>query len=325
MIPLACSVIIPAFNAEKTVNSCLESLLDQSVSPGTYEVVLVDDGSTDRTRQIAETHDIHYVYQPNQGPASARNRGVEAAGGRIVLFTDSDCTPDRFWIEEMLKPFADPSVSGVKGAYRTLQKKLTPRFAQAEFDDRFRLLRQSKSIDMVDTYSAGYRRDLFLRAGGFDESFPTANNEDTDFSYRLATAGHRLVFNPDAIVFHHHPDSLIRYLKLKYSRGYWRMMVYSRYPKKAVKDSYTPVVIKFQSIVMAIVLALIPFAGFSRVALACEGIMTGFLVISTLPFSRTVFQTDKGLGLISPIYCLLRAVVFALGSLHGIAAALIRK
>ena len=76
---------------------------------------------------------------------------------------------------------------------------------------------------------------------GFDESFPVANNEDTDLSYRIAAAGHVMVFNPDAVVSHlRHPDSLRRYIRQKFWRGYWRMIVYRRHPGKMVKDTYTP-------------------------------------------------------------------------------------
>jgi len=82
------SIIIPAYNSEKTLFTCLESLEDQSLSKEAYEVIIVDDGSTDSTATIAKKFNNKYIYQTNQGPASARNKGVKSAVGDIILFTE---------------------------------------------------------------------------------------------------------------------------------------------------------------------------------------------------------------------------------------------
>ena len=311
------SIIIPAYNSEKTLFSCMESIEEQSVSKEDYEVIVVDDGSTDSTAAIAQKFNIKYIYQTNQGPASARNKGVRSAIGDIVLFTDSDCIADHNWIREMVKPFSDPEIIGVKGAYKTKQKELAAKFAQAEFEDRYDLLLKNSNIDMIDTYSAAFRKDVFLNIGGFDQSFPVANNEDTDLSYRLAASGYKLVFNPNAFVYHKHPDTLMKYLKIKFWRGYWRMVVYSRYPDKALKDSYTPAVIKIQTILMALSLLLfllgLIIPGIIYFAMICWGI----IIISTFPFALKTYKKKKMVGLISPWVILLRSFVFATGSVYG--------
>jgi GT2 family glycosyltransferase len=316
------SVVIPAYNAEKTLPFCLEALANQSVAKEDCTVILVDDGSTDRTPEIASSFDIIYEHQKNRGPASARNKGAFRATGDIILFTDSDCVPDQHWIEEMVRPFRDPTVVAVKGGYKTRQKQIAARFAQAEFEDRYDLLQKSVSIDMIDTYSAAFKRDVFVEAGGFDESFPVANNEDTELSYRLAAAGHRLVFNPKAFVYHTHPDSVLKYLKLKYWRGYWRLVVYRRYPDKAVSDSYTPKVIKIQTMLMALSLPLLPVSVLVPKLLIAFGSLCGMICISSIPFSLKTFQKDRIVGVISPVIVLMRSFVFSLGSLaslfHGL-------
>ncbi len=311
------SVIVPVYNGEETLGRCLEALLDQSVSPSEYEIVVVDDGSGDTTAQIAAAYEVRYLHQANKGPASARNRGAFSARGEVILFTDCDCIPDHNWIEEMARPFSETDVSGVKGAYKTCQKSLTARFAQAEFDDRFRLLQKADRIDMVDTYSAAFRKSVFIQAGGFDASFPHANNEDTDFSYRLAAAGHKLVFNPYACVYHRHPDSLTKYLKIKFWRGYWRIVVYARYPDKMAKDSYTPYVIKFQALAAAVSLILLPLWPISPLPRYAGVFLAGGILFSALPFSVASFKTDRTVGILSPVYVFLRAFVFAAGSMRG--------
>ena len=241
------SVIIPTYNSASKIKKCLKALEEQRFPRERYEVIVIDDGSTDETGLIAARFDIHYYYQENKGPAVARNCGAEIAKGDIILFTDADCIPDRNWIKEMVSPFKNREIVGVKGAYRNNQKTLWARFAQIEFCERYDLLLTKDYIDMIDTYSAGYRKDVFDLMGGFDESFPVPNNEDTDLSYRMSLNGYKMVFNPNAVVWHlGHPDSLIKYMRLKFSRGYWRMVVYQKYTSKIINDSYTPQTLKLQ-------------------------------------------------------------------------------
>lgn len=312
------SVVVPAFNAERTLASCLESLSAQTLPKVKFEVIVVDDGSTDTTSIIAKKFDIRYLFQKNQGPATARNTGAHTALGHIILFTDADCAPAPDWIAEMVRPFADPEVAAVKGSYKTLQKELLARFSQMEFEDRYDMLSRSRYIDMVDSYSAAFRKDVFINTGGFDESFPKANNEDTELSYRLATAGHKMVFNPSAFVFHSHPATLSHYLKIKMGRGFWRMIVYRRFPQKAVKDSYTPNVLKLQTMIMALSFIFCLQSLFMPLFFFVVALLCGVVMILSLPFSIKTYKKDKMVGFISPGVILLRSTVFAAGSLLGL-------
>lgn len=313
------SVIVPTFNSGNTLFACLQSLTNQSVPKEHYEVIVVDDGSTDDTAEIAARFEVVYLVQPNQGPATARNSGVQQAAGDIILFTDADCVPDQDWLRHMTEPFRNPNVTGVKGTYKTKQTTLAARFSQAEFEDRYDLLKKSATIDMVDTYSAAFRKDIFLKMGGFDQGFRLANNEDTDLSYRLVSAGYTLVFKPEAFVYHTHQNSLVNYLKLKFWRGYWRMVVYTRYPDKAVKDSYTPAVLKIQTLLMALSLALVPFLLLDIRLIVLIFLLWGVILVSSFPFSLKTFKKDPIVGLSSPVVVFLRSIVFAVGSLCGVA------
>jgi len=312
------SIIIPAYNAAKTLQDALVALQQQSVSATEYEVIVVDDGSTDETAALARSLGANCISQSNRGPAAARNHGVHAARGDIILFTDADCIPDQEWIRQITLPFQNQLTVGVKGAYRTRQTELAARFAQAEFEDRYDHLKKVAAIDMVDTYSAAFRREVFITIGLFDESFPVANNEDTELSYRLCAAGYLLEFNPRALVYHLHPDSFAKYLRLKFKRGYWRMVVYRNYPKKAVKDTYTPAIIKLQTITAALSLAAIFFSPvFPKLLTVTVCLFLG-IMLSSIPFSIKTFKKDPVLGLISPPVVLGRAIAFALGSLFSV-------
>src|SRR3972149_10647300 len=131
------SVIVPAYNAGKTIGQALSAITNQSYPAELYEIIVVDDGSTDDTVEEIKKFPVKYIWQKNSGPATARNRGVTYANGDTILFTDSDCMPDVNWISEMVKPFKDINVMAVKGAYRNKQKSIVARFAQLEFEERF--------------------------------------------------------------------------------------------------------------------------------------------------------------------------------------------
>ena len=312
------SVIIPTFNAGKTLPDTLVALKHQTVSPDEYEVIVVDDGSTDETAALAHRFGANCINQPNRGPAAARNHGVRVARGEIILFTDADCVPDRDWIRQMTLPFRNERTVGVKGAYRTRQTELAARFAQAEFEDRYDLLKKVAAIDMVATYSAAFRREIFIKIGLFDESFPVANNEDTELSYRLCAAGYILEFNPEALVYHQHPDSFAKYLRLKFKRGYWRIVVYRNYPGKAFKDTYTPVIIKLQTLTAALAMAVVFFSlAFPKLLMVAVWLFVGIMA-SSAAFSMKTFKKNPVVGLISPAVVLGRAIAFALGGLFSV-------
>ncbi|MBK8312824.1 MAG: glycosyltransferase family 2 protein [Acidobacteria bacterium] len=109
------SVVIPVYNGARTISHTIECVLQQSLKP--VDILVVDDGSTDDTAEILKRYGSKIVYIPKQngGPASARNLGVQFAGGEYVAFTDSDCQPDVHWLRNLMKGFDDQEIGGVGG------------------------------------------------------------------------------------------------------------------------------------------------------------------------------------------------------------------
>ncbi len=323
------SIIIPVYNAEKTLALCLAALEKQTIAKDCYEIIVIDDGSTDLTATIAKKYSITYHFQENQGPAAARNKGVSLVKNKtaeksnpehLIFFTDADCIPNQDWLEKMTAPFSRPEVTAVKGAYRSEQNSIVARFAQLEFEERFAMLAKRDSIDMVDTYSAGFRKDIFQSLGGFDSRFPVANNEDTELSYRMAEQGYIMVFAPEAVVRHlNHPDSIKRYFQLKFSRGYWRMIVYRMFPDKMIKDSYTPQTLKLQIIGLFLISASLFFLPFfpAKAGIICIAAVLFFL-LQALPFTLAAFKKDAIVACLSPLLLALRAAAIGSGALWGV-------
>jgi cellulose synthase/poly-beta-1,6-N-acetylglucosamine synthase-like glycosyltransferase len=316
----AVSVVIPAYNSEKTIGPCLEALKNQTVRP--LEIIVVDGNSSDKTREMAKDMGARVFVEKRRGPAVARNLGASKARGEILLFTDADCIPGRDWIREMLKPFKTPSkgegIAGVQGSYRTRQESLVARFAQFEIEQRYERLERRRHIDFIGTYSAAYQRALFLKSGGFDEDFPEASGEDPELSFRLSKAGYRMVFNPGARVFHQHPDTLEKYLKQKFSRARWRVLLYRKHPGKAVSESYTPQTLKLQICLFYLFVLSLILSPFHSVSIYVAVSLLILLFLSALPFSVRAAREEGRLGLVSPVILILRSVTFSIGLVYGV-------
>jgi cellulose synthase/poly-beta-1,6-N-acetylglucosamine synthase-like glycosyltransferase len=323
---LHASVIVPAYNAGLTIQACLKALLHQTVPVSDYEVIVVDDGSTDDTAlKAAAIQGVRVIRSTHHGAAAARNRGAQSARGDILLFTDADCEPTADWVHEMLAPFAEPSVQGAKGTYRTRRRELTARFVQCEYEEKYARMAGAKSIDFVDTYSAAYRRDVFLKSGGFDESILAASVEDQEFSFRLAEQGARLVFLPTAIVYHQHPATLAAYARRKFGIGYWKVKVHRRHPAKVWQDSHTPPTEKLQVVLIAAVMAVLCAAAPVPLMGSVAGVLAAIFVASALPLVLFIARRDPAVALVAPVLIVVRAASLAFGLFVGLGAEIRRR
>lgn len=206
------SVVIPVYNGARTVSRTIRCLLQQSLEPG--EIIVVDDGSTDETQEVLRGFDgqITLLTQPNSGPASARNRGVKAAKGDLVAFTDSDCLPDKDWLLNLWLGFDDERVAGVGGAVRSAIRGLA-----SEYVDAVRLLDpqpdEGGEIPYLITANACFRREVLIEAGAFNEHFRKPGGEEPDVCLRIRRLGYRFRFSEQALVHHHHRQTVGSLLK----------------------------------------------------------------------------------------------------------------
>lgn len=318
---MSLSIIIPTFNGAARIRKCLEALLPQA-APISAEILVVDDGSTDTTGDVVSRYPgVRLISQANSGPAAARNRGALEAKGTIVLFTDDDCVPTGDWLAEMTRPFEDPDVVGVKGAYRTCQNALVARFVQADYEDRYRMMATLPQIDFVDTYAAAFRRNRFLEMNGYDTSFPVACAEDIELSYRMSERGWKMKFVPTAIVYHTHPDTFWLYMKKKYKFAFWRMLALRKNPKKTLKDSHTPQVMKVQLLFVPALLLAICFDLVLRPGVPASAVVCIAFLFSTLPFAGRAIRKDPMVGVLSPFLLAARSCAQLLGATGGLISA----
>ncbi|UCC69090.1 MAG: glycosyltransferase [Armatimonadota bacterium] len=319
------SVVVPAYNAETTIEACLASLGQQTLPRKSYEIIIADDGSTDQTASLATRHDgVRVVCQANAGPAKARNTGAKAAKGQYLVFVDADCEVADDFLRAITAPMeANAEVVGVQGRYRSRQHGLVARFVQIEVEERYALMRRREDIDHIGTYAAAFRRQVFLEHGGFDTVFPEASNEDMEFSYRLVAAGHKLRLAPDAFCHHRHADSLPRYFRAKFRHAYWTAMLYGRHRDKILKDSYRPKSLRFEVLSLVGLPLVAVFAGLVSRSMAptflvCLLYLAAFLFAPMIPFTLFALRRDAAAGLIAPLMITARSVAGASGLVVGL-------
>ena len=310
-------MVIPIRDASEGLGACLEALERQTVPREEYEIIVVNDGPVDAAVEaIADRQGVAFLSQSHRGAAAARNLGAQHAQGEILLFTDADCVPESNWIEAMSAPFTDPEVVGVCGMVRTRQNGAIPRFIQAEYDYRYRSVARHSQIDFVNTGTAGYRRQVFVDSGAFREELLGA--EDAEFSFRLANAGHKMVFVPEAIVYHSHPESIWEYAHRKYHYSFWRMIVYRRYPHKAMADSRTPQTQKMQIGLFLLLMAALMGGIFWKGLLWLAGALAVLFLLTALPFWWWALRRGLILALLTPVFLLVATASMGAGVMAGL-------
>jgi len=259
------------------------------------------------------------VKQHNQGPAAARNNGAKASRGEILVFTDSDCELSFDFLENIIAPIENnATIVGVQGSYKTKQNDFIAQFGQVEIETRYKKMVKNEYIDFIGTYAAAYKKGIFEQFGGFDQGFRLASGEDTEFSYKLHEAGHKMVFEPKAVVYHQHPNILANYLKTKFYRGYWRIRLYRKHPKKAINDSYTPQSLKIQVISISFVLFFCLLSFINLCWLASLLVVVIIFCLCSIPLVKAIIQRKFAHYFLVPLVLFLRAVFIFTGMVIGL-------
>jgi GT2 family glycosyltransferase len=196
------SVIIPVLNGEKTLGQLLTALRSQAGVPGRFEIIVVDNGSTDRTAGIAHSHGATLLHQPVRGPSAARNFGLARARGDRVVFTDADTVPSRCWLAHLLAALAGADGILATGPIYGWQPA-TPveRYASTQIHSEREKTAEHPRHPFAHGMNVAVRREAALAIGGWDEGMPSG--EDVDFSVRLRRKfGKPIRFAEQAVLFH---------------------------------------------------------------------------------------------------------------------------
>lgn len=220
------SVIVPGYNAEATLPILLDSLSNQSCKD--FEVIVIDDCSRDGTPDIARSYDCKLIQlQQNRGPAYCRNMGTKNARGEILVFTDSDCCVDRYWLEQIQKHLSQNDTEALMGSIvlrpstflgDSISALGFPAGGAIGFDKIWKV-DQKGFTDSLSSCNCAMKKDIFWEVGGFDESFPYPGGEDSFLAYNLRRMNYRIRYCPDVLVYHGARDSFWDFLKWQFRRG----------------------------------------------------------------------------------------------------------
>jgi glycosyltransferase involved in cell wall biosynthesis len=228
------SVVIPVLNGERTIRECLASVLHGNYPADRREILVVDNGSTDRTVEVVASHPVQLLHEPRRGAAAARNRGIAASQGAILAFTDADCIATTSWLRELVAGFTDPAVAAVEGEVSPYPSAGPVERYAAMIGSHTRESRVNNPLaPFVNTANVAFRREVFQRIGCFDTHFPAAGFEDVDFSWRFFRESDlTLSDNRKAIVFHRARSTTRDFFcqHLRYGRGL--AVLQAKYPAR---------------------------------------------------------------------------------------------
>lgn len=222
------SIVVPVFNGAATISQCVASLLAIDYPRDRYEIICVDNASSDSTVAHLQAFlpQIRILREETRGAAAARNCGIRAAHHDIIAFTDADCVVDAGWLQALARRVGDPGVGIVGGRIAAREGgNAVERFGEKIHDHR-RAIEEFRPPYVI-TMSWASPRKVLEDVGLFDESL--LRGQDADLALRIGAAGWQMVYMPDAIVRHFNERSLWGLLCEGYTHGRYAPVLRSRH------------------------------------------------------------------------------------------------
>jgi cellulose synthase/poly-beta-1,6-N-acetylglucosamine synthase-like glycosyltransferase len=224
------SVVVCSYNGGATLDQCLRSL--DALDYPDYEVILVDDGSTDDTRTIAARFPhIRAIHQPNRGLSAARNTGMRVATGSIVAYTDSDCFVDKDWLTHLVHQLERGNAAAVGGPNLAPRDGWLAACVAASPGQPMHVLESDQEAEHIPGCNMAFRRHALEAVGGFDPQYRKAG-DDVDVCWRLQQAGYWITFAPGAFVWHHRRQTPAAYFRQQGGYGEAEALLRFKHPDR---------------------------------------------------------------------------------------------
>ena len=235
------SVIIPTLNTVKTVKMAIEAVLEQKYPKDKMEVIVVDGGSTDGTREVLLQYPVKLIQQEKDypGDSGARNIGALNAIGDFIATTDADDEVDQNWLIHLIS-YSEPNIGAVVGRSHIAYDK--ENWQERIVSELFICLRGSDKVENIYNKKArlktnisvgpnqSFRKDVFNKIGGYDMGL--SSGMDLDIIWRVEKKGYKVAFAPDAIVYKKSRSNFMDFLKQTYIRGKEGVSIYFKHPSK---------------------------------------------------------------------------------------------
>jgi GT2 family glycosyltransferase len=224
------SVVVCTYNGRKTIRECLDGLVNLRYP--NFEIIVIDDGSTDGTADIVGKYDVRLVQTENRGLSQARNLGLELATGEIVAYTDDDAYPDSHWLHYLAHTFRTTDFAAVGGPnLPPLGEDFVAEAVANSPGGPTHVLVSDCEAEHIPGCNMAFRAEALRALGGFDPQFRTAG-DDVDVCWRIQRAGWRVGFHPAALVWHHRRKTVRAYWKQQTGYGKAEAMLQVKWPEK---------------------------------------------------------------------------------------------
>jgi GT2 family glycosyltransferase len=281
------SIIIPSYNRKNELEQLLTALTGQTLPSGSFEVIVIDDGSDDGTREWLAGRasgfgfSFSWFAQEHQGPGAARNLGMRHAAGDVFAFIDTDCIPQPDWLEQLIKPFAAGGVGAVGG--REIINERDPLLMRcfhyimtAPLTTGGMRGKEGKRLARFypRTFNMAISRKAYEATGGFRKMY---HAEDIELSFRIRQAGFELLYEGCAQVYHRRRSTVAQYTRQLFNMGKARVILARLHPGSLEPLHAMPALL----VVATLFLALLPawLAAAPAVLLPCIAAVLVFLVI----------------------------------------------
>ena len=223
------SVVVCSYNGARTMQETCEGL--HEVDYPDFEVIVVDDGSTDGTAEIARANGFRVITTENRGLSAARNTGWQAASGEIVVYLDDDARPDPDWLRYLAHTFTTTGHAAVGGPnVPPVDAGLIESCVAVAPGGPIHVLTSDTEAEHVPGCNLAIRRSVLEQLGGFDPRFRAAG-DDVDMCWRIIEAGMTIGYSPSALVWHRRRDSVRAYLRQQRGYGQAEALLERKWPE----------------------------------------------------------------------------------------------
>jgi len=315
------SVIVGIRNEERFIEECIESLLKLDYPQGSYEVIVVDGMSTDKTRDLVQKYPVRLLLNERKNVAAARNLGVEDAKGDLVAFTDGDCKVDPQWLKILVREMQSAPDDVVCVGGPNLIFDTDPVFGRVVGYSQETFLgsggsAQSKNstkkhyVSSLPNCNAMYKKSAIQEVGGFDEKFLVG--QDGDLNYRISKKGHKFLYIPEAQVLHHRRGTLKSFSVRMFKYGMWMAELFKKHGEFVRWYAFLPSV----AIIFAVALLIASIIYFTPILflIALTAIYFALVFVTSI---QVTYKMRSKYGLFALFVIPVQHVTYGLGFLYS--------
>lgn len=315
------SVVVTTYNSQRTIKKCLDQLTSLKYPREKVDIIVVDDGSIDKTVEIVKGYPAKLIQQEHNGYPSAMNAGIKVAKGEFVVIVDSDTYVSEDYLIRILDELRDPRV-GIASGYVAVApaSNFWGKLVGFEAEDRYDQMK-SKYVDFITSTSTAYRRRLFTEVGLFNEALKRGSDED--LAHRAFRMGWKIVLRKDAMCYHE-GHSLVKYFKKQMLNMVYEVKNFLQHPELLSGKEQHPASL-YIPLILTSLLILTPLWLLTNNAWVSIIALLG-VILYHIPRTVRIIRKHRDWRLILlPVAVLVRYVAWLTGFVIGVFSELIHR